>query len=282
MSADWTQALRRAPRAALLTLVGIIATVNMFASFIIGSVQQDGMVIAATNLFGLNAAQLFALYGLWEIGQREPATAGADRFSRADGLVVSAAMVLSLFPWHVMALPAVLGLGIWCFFTSPIGSAERRAGVLMLAIGGSSLAARLLLHSVGDQVVSLDAQFVGWLAGVDVRDNVVDFRSVGQRSFILGMGCSSVHNMSQALLLWATVTQLLRITIDWTLALYAVLAMLGMFLVNAARLTAIAWFPQHFDSIHVGTIASLFSFASLIAAMAIIAVGILHAQRRPA
>lgn len=282
MGTQFWQVAASGTRAIWLTLVGIVAAVNMSSAYIIGTIQQAGFADAAMGLFGLNAALLFALYGLWEIGQSEAANDGAAPLTRADTAVLALALLLSLIPWNAAALLAVLGLGLWCVATGEDRSAERRAGLIMLAIGGSTLVARLLLHSMGDQVVSLDAQFVGWLAGVEVRDNVVDFHEAGERSFIIGLGCSSVHNMSQALLLWATVTQLFRLRIDPMLAMYAVLAMLGMFLVNAARLTAIAWYPQHFISIHEGTIAELFALASLIVASVIIAAGTLHAHHRQA
>jgi exosortase/archaeosortase family protein len=282
MTAALSPAGARVPRAVGLTLAGIVAAVNMNAAYIIGSVQLHGLAIAATNLFGLNAAMLFALYGLWEIGQKDTGNAAAAPVSRSDMLVIAAALGLSLIPWNAASLVALLGLALWCIFTGATETAERRAGLIMLAMGGSILIARLLLNSVGDRVVNLDAQFVGWLAGVAVEDNVVDFRNFGARSFIIGLGCSSVHNMSQAVLLWATATQLLRLKIDAPLVLFALLAMAGMFLVNAARLTAIAWYPQHFDTIHQGWIAELFGLISLIVAALIIAAGALHAHRRQA
>lgn len=269
-----------APRAIWLTLGGIVAAVNMNAYHIVGGVQLHGLAMAAANLFGLNAAFLFALYGLWEIGQKEGARADAAPLARSDMAVIGAAFALSLVPWNAASLVALHGIGSWCVITGTRGSAERRAGLIMLATGGSVLAARLLLNSVGDSVVTLDAQIVAWVAGVPVHDNVVDFRNSGGRSFIIGLGCSSVHNMSQALLLWATATQLLRLRIDAELVLFGLAAMASMFLVNVARLVAIAWYPQHFDTIHEGLIAEIFGLVCLILAALIIGGGALHAHRR--
>lgn len=270
------------PRALWLGFAGIVAAINVHAGLIIGSVQADGVLVAASNLFGLNAVLLFALYGLWTIGHEGARATDAPDLSRGDMLVIGLALALSLVPWNVLALPALLLLALWSLHCGAPGSAERRAGVIMLALAGSIITARLLLNSVGDTVVILDAHFVGWLAGVPVRDNVVDFQGSEGRSFVIGPACSSVHNMSQAVLLWATVTQLLRLRIDAPLAAFGLLAMAGVFMVNALRLTAIAWFPQHFDEIHVGSIAGLFGLASLIVAALIVAAGALDAHRRQA
>ncbi len=274
--------LASAPRAVWLTLAAIVAAVNLHATYIIGSVQSYGWVVAFSNLFGLSAILLFALYGLWTIGQEDSAAGTQRRLSRADAVVLGVALLASLIPWHIAAFAALVLLAGWCWITSVTGSVERRAAVIMLAIAGSIAIGRILLHSVGDNVVSLDAQFVGWLAGVPVRGNVVDFASTGAStpSFIVGLPCSSVHNMSQAVLLWATVTQLLRQKIDAALVGFAVMAMLGLFLVNAVRLAAMAWYPAHFETIHNGIIGELFGLASLIVAALIVAAGALHAHRR--
>lgn len=269
-------------RALWLGFAGIVAAINVHAGLIIGSVQADGVLVAAGNLFGLNAVLLFALFGLWTIGHEGARAPDAPGLSRADMGVIALALALALVPWNVLALPALLLLALWSLRVGTPASAEWRAGVIMLALAGSIITARLLLNSVGDTVVILDAHFVGWLAGVPVRDNVVAFHGFGDRSFIIGPACSSVHNMSHAVLLWATVTQLLRLRIDGPLAAFGILAMAGVFMVNALRLTAIAWYPQHFDEIHAGTIASLFGLASLIVAALIVAAGALHAHRRQA
>lgn len=270
------------PRATWLTLVGIVAALNAHASPIIGSVQLNGLGAAAINLFGLNAALLFALFGLWDIGQQEAARDDAATLSRRDLLPLGTVLILALVPWNAAAIAGLSMLAVWSLSVGAPGSAERRAGLIMLAIAGSMVVANVLLHSVGDKVLGLDAQFVGWLAGVPVDRNIVNFRDQGQGAFLIGLGCSSVHNMSQAVLLWTAVTQMLRLRIDLTLAAFALLAMLGMFLVNAARLTAIAWYPEHFASIHDGAIAEIFSFISLIVAAIVIGAGVLHAHRRQA
>jgi exosortase/archaeosortase family protein len=270
------------PRALWLSFAAIVATINVHAGLVIGSVQADGLLVAAGNLFGLNAVLLFALYGLWTIGNEGARGPEAGDLTRANMLVLALALALTLVPWNVAALPGLLLLSLWSLRVGTAGSAEWRAGLIMLALAGSMITARLLLNSVGDKVLILDAQFVAWLAGVPVQGNVVDFQGSEGGSFIIGPACSSVHNMSHAVLLWATVTQLLRLRIDAMLAAFALLAMAGMFLVNALRLTAIAWYPQHFDEIHVGTIASLFGLASLLVAALIVAAGALHAHHRQA
>jgi exosortase/archaeosortase family protein len=270
------------PRAPWIGFAAILAVINVHAGLVIGSVQADGMLVAASNLFDLNAVQLFALYGLWTIGQEGARRPDAPGLTRSDMLVVALALTLTLVPWNVAALPALLLLSLWSLRVGTAGSAEQRGGLIMLALAGSTIIARLLLNSVGDKVLILDAQFVGWLAGVPVQGNIVDFQGFEGRSFIIAAGCSSVHNMSQAVLLWATVTQLLRLRIDAMLVGFGLLAMAGMFLVNAVRLTVIAWYPQHFDELHVGTMASLFGLASLIVAALIVAAGALHAHHRQA
>ncbi len=261
-------------------MVGALATINVHAVFFIGSVQSVGWVEASLGLFGFSAILWFALYAIVTTGHDIDSAMPPRPLGRGDAVILSVALILIVLPWHFLALPAMLLVAGWSITTAPVGAPERRAGVILLTLGGSIVVARVLLNGFGDSIVAFDAQFVGWLAGVPVNHNMVDFAVAGERSFIIGPPCSSVHNMSLAAVLWASVVQLLRIRTDVRLFGFCVLAMIGMFLVNAIRLVAIAWYPDHFDSIHSGTIGSWFGIASLIVAGTVVLCGVIDAHRR--
>lgn len=78
-------------------------------------------------------------------------------------------------------------------------------------------------------------QFVAALAGTNANGNLVMFAD-GTKPILVGYPCSSMHNMTAAIMLWAAVTQLLRIPVGpHSLAICAV-AMAGNVLVNGMRL----------------------------------------------
>lgn len=272
------RSLWRDHRSLPLALVGALATVNVHASRIAGTVAADGWPTAAMGLFGVSAITWCAIVAMLLIAH-EDGPMPPEPLSLADGVTMASALLLILFPWHAASLLALLLLGGWTYWRSPTGSRARRIAVIMLALGGSIAIGRLLLNSVGSTIVNIDAHFVAWLAGVPVRGNVVDFAAEQGGTFIVGVSCSSVQNMSLATVLWATAVQLFDLRTDWRLITTCIAAMAGLFLVNAARLTTIAWYPRHFDTIHNGDVAAMFGFAGLVVAAVIVGIGIWRAPR---
>jgi len=89
-----------------------------------------------------------------------------------------------------------------------------------------------------------------------------------------------VHNISLAIVLWATAGALFSLRIDRRYVLVA-FAMVGwMFALNIARLVAVGLLPAHFDFLHVGAGAALFGWAGLIGAATIAARGVISAVAR--
>jgi len=96
---------------------------------------------------------------------------------------------------------------------------------------------------------------------------------------VIYAGCSSFHNMTLVGLLFAVVTQTVGLRLTRSMWLLAGAMAVAIIALNAARLTAIAIFPQHYEFLHTGLAGQLIGFTGLILAGAIILFGALRSMK---
>ncbi len=110
-----------------------------------------------------------------------------------------------------------------------------------------------------------------------VQGNIVSF--VDGRSFMIAPGCSSLHGLSLAVILWTVAVMWFDLQLNRRLWLSLLLAMLATIMVNGLRLTVIAFNPADFDYWHVGDGAALFGWAALLVVSVVVYSG-LRVERR--
>lgn len=215
----------------------------------------------------------FALFAALRIAI-EP---GAAEWRRGDSLVLAGAALCAAFPAAWSAAAGLVALGVYLAATARDRRSSRIALVL-LALSGPLLWGRMVLSAFSPVLLAIDGHLVGLLAGTGAQGNLVGF--VGGGHFVIGGPCSSVHNMSLALLLWTCVVALLNLQIDRRLLLAGGAAIVAMFVLNVVRLVAIAVFPAHFELLHVGAGAVAFGWIGLLVAGLIIGIGAYDALAR--
>jgi exosortase/archaeosortase family protein len=265
-----------ADRTLLIALAAGVATINGSWTNIENSFAAGGLSGLLVDTGGISAVVWFALYAVIAIAREE---AGAmPPFRWTDAVVVAMLILASLIPTPLPASFAVLLAGSY-LLVLPATHAERRIGTILLALTGTLIWGKLLLEVIAPTLLlRFDTQLVGQLSGTPAIGNTVGF--VGGGHFIVAPGCSSLHNMSLALLMWVTVVQLLDLRLSRRVVAGGVLAVLAMLLVNAVRLTTMARLPTYFDMLHTGIGAQLFGWASLILSGIAVAFGVLGATRR--
>jgi hypothetical protein len=128
-------------------------------------------------------------------------------------------------------------------------------------------------------ILSFDAHIVGAVIGSSVDGNVFYTAGAGRR-FVIGDLCSSVHNISLAIVLWTTAAMLFQIRLDRGYFAIGFAMAAFMFALNIARLATIGLFPAYFTFLHFGTGAALFGWAGLIGAAVLAGWGVLSAAER--
>jgi exosortase/archaeosortase family protein len=216
------------------------------------------------------------MFAAWKIG-------GEDDRPLRGGLdlpVLGLVALLSFLPISYAAQAGLLICACYLLATADRrNDVERRTAFVLLALTGPLIWGRLLLRLFETPILALDARLVGTAIGSTVQGNMVRFAD-GSGRLIIGDPCSSVHNMSLAIVLWTTAAMLFRIRIDRAYILVGVAMAALMFALNIVRLSVLGLFPAHFDYLHGGGGAVLFGWAGLIGAALLAGMGILGASAR--
>jgi len=262
-------------RASAFACAGVIAALNAQAGQIINILRYQSLAISAADLGGISAIVWLAMFAAIKIGFEDE----SRPVGRADTVVLLAVVTLAIVPISFAAQGGLLLCGLYLFATSTSATPPRRIAVILIALTGPLIWGRLLLHVFAAPILALDARLVGALLGTAVDGNTVRFANE-QGRLLVGTPCSSVHNMSLAIILWVTAAALFGLRADKKYVLIGI-AMIGwMFALNIARLVTIGLFPARFDFLHVGAGAALFGWAGLIGAGCLAAIGVVGAASR--
>lgn len=252
---------------------GVLAALNAQANQLIAALTYLRLINAILSAAGISVLIWAAMLAAWKIGaeDRNPLS------SKTDVAVLATILALAFLPLTYAPKVGLLLCAGYMLATARRSDSQRRAALVLLALTGPLIWGRLILHTFERQILALDAHIVGAAIGSHVNDNVVQFASGGNQFLIAGE-CSSVHNISLAILLWTTAAMLFRIRIDRSYILVGVAMAALMFTLNIIRLSAIGLFPTHFDYLHYGGGADLFAWAGLIGAGLLAGLGVLRAS----
>lgn len=259
-------------RGNVFAAAGILAALNAQADQILSAFRIQPAADAIVGLTGVSAIIWAAMAASWKIGTESRQPACTSR----DVAVLIVVVLLCFVPISYSAQLALVLCAAYLLLASEAGGAERRTALVLLALTGPLIWGRLLLHTFELPILALDAHLISTAVGTPVDGNVVSFAGAPGH-FIIGTGCSSVHNMSLAIVLWTTAAMLFRVPISRSYIIVGMGMVALMFGLNILRLSAMAVFPAQFDTIHTGVGAVLFSWATLIAAGALASLGVLRA-----
>lgn len=264
------------PRGSAFAAAGVLAALNAQADQIIADLTWQPPLVALLNLGGVSAIVWAAMAAAMKISGEKP----RPLQSRLDVVILTIVIVMSFIPVSYFAPAGLLLCAIYMLGSGSRGfDPEHRAALVLLALTGPLIWGRLLLGLFQAPVLALDAHLVGAAIRSNVQGNVVRFPD-GSGQFIIENPCSSVHNISLAILLWTTAAMLFNTRFDRRYLLVGVAAAAFMFVLNIVRLSIMGLFPTYFDLLHEGSGAVLFSWAGLIGAVLVIGLGTVDAAAR--
>jgi len=161
-------------------------------------------------------------------------------------LVVLILVALPIFPLSWVGV-TVLSLYILLFANN---NRERvRGALILLAMTAPMLWSRLLFQIFAKPILDIDASLVSLLLGTPRTGNMVGFLD-GSGYMIVLPACSSLANMSLALLCWVTITQWFGHR--WTAkdVLWAGFACASVIAVNVTRISLMGFSHRHYELIH--------------------------------
>jgi hypothetical protein len=157
-------------------------------------------------------------------------------------------IVLVILPIGPLSWLAVTALSLYIIFSTNVAS-SRRGAFILLATTVPMLWSRLLFRFFANLILQIDASLVGWLLGTHRTGDIVDFAD-GSGVLVILPGCSSLANVSLAILCWVTVSELAghkRSAFDLFWCLTACVSVIA---VNVTRIGLMGLSQWHYAIIH--------------------------------
>jgi hypothetical protein len=192
-----------------------------------------------------------------------------------DRTVALGAVLMFLAPVAPLSWLALTGLAIYFLWISQPGSYPHRGGWIILAMTVPIFWSRVVFSLLSDYILAFDAILVSWIVGTERTGNVIEF-SDGSGYLWIATGCSSIANVSLAVLCWALFTQVFYREQPLRKAWWAVATSAAVVAINVTRLSLIDLYQQHYNLLHGPVGATVVNWLTFAAIISICAFGVRH------
>ena len=262
-------------RSLLVAALAIIGAANAVIRPVTVAVEQQGLLSAAVNGFGVNLAVWLALAlaiaGI--VSRRGPP------LERRDLVVAAVVLGVLMVPsssasWLVLAL-----LAAWIGLDRGLSAAQRAGVVVLFVVAIREPLLTSLIHLFNTQLLALDAILTSLALSPFVEGARADGNMVvaddGVRLVVLS-SCSSLANLSFAMLFWFSITRTLMTRITPT-AWRAGIA-IGLLVVaqNVGRLAVMASSGERYDYLHGDSGRPLLEAGMLVSVILLTLWGVRH------
>jgi hypothetical protein len=239
-----TSGLGAISRSDFFVVLYILGCANGLLGRMIQSFQFSDWEGALTGA-DINAIMLLACF----TGISLVATKSAEQLVPRDLAVALIYLVLVSLPIFPLSWVAVTVLSLYILLFANTNAERVRGALILLAMTAPMLWSRLLFQIFAKPILNIDAALVAMLLGTDRTGNMVGFLD-GSGYMIVLPACSSLANMSLALLCWVTITQ--WVGHRWTVrdVLWAGLACASVIAVNVTRISLMGLNHRNYELIH--------------------------------
>lgn len=192
---------RSVPRNELFAALLVIGSLNGAAGRAIYRLTTESWP-TIWLLLELNAVVFLAALTAIDHLYRMPATAPGRR----DLAIATMTLALIVFPSSPASWLGLTIMGLYLAATGAPGSRQRRGGWIVAALTMPMLWSRVLMSVLGDFILRLDAAAVSLVLTTERNGNAIAFAD-GWGYFWIAPECSSLGNVSLAILAWVAVTQ---------------------------------------------------------------------------
>ena len=253
------EALRNSmPRDEFFAALALLGCANGIGASAIQSVNSVGWIASFLNTFGISAIVWIAVF----LAIADLLRDKTDRIRSEDLIVGAGFLLLVMVPLGQASWVAQTGLGIYLFIAKG-SSSRRRAAILLVAITVPMLWARLLFNLFANLLLEFDASLVAFVLGTTRSGAIVSLLN-GPGYLAIFPACSSVANISLALLCWVTISVSVGHKQSIKDIFWCALICMSVLAVNITRLSLMGLSIWHFENIHSSTgdmIANLTMFA---------------------
>jgi hypothetical protein len=256
-----TQAFRRGEFFAGLFLLGFS---NGIFERIMQAIAQGTIASAILDTFGISIlvwVACFIAVSLLLRQRPEPVT-------RNDLILGLGIIAAALAPSANVSWIALTGLGLYGLRCFEVGAPARRAAFVILAVTVPMFWSRLVFAMLSDLILQADAILVSLMVGTERVGNTIGFADNSGYLYILPP-CSSLANVSLAVLGWALFTQALARRPSLKDVWWCLAACSAVILINVTRIALMGLHSEQFELLHGAVGASVASFLGLAAIVGI-------------
>ncbi len=222
-----------------------LASANGLGSRMIEIVREIGWSGAMLSTFEISSVVWISCFAGLTMVMREK----GNEIQRLDLVVGAVLVVLIILPIGGLSWLAVSLLSLYiATFADPLSSL-RRGAMILLAASVPMLWSRLLFRYFANFILQIDASLVSLMLGTPRSGNLVRFVDDSGTLAIVPY-CSSLHNVSLAILTWVAINQWLGrrwSSADWQ---WIGLAAVAVVAVNVTRMSLMALSTSYYHAIH--------------------------------
>jgi len=266
-SSNIGQAVRRGEFFAGLFILGFS---NGIFERITCAIEKGTIGNAILGTFGISVLVWVACFIAVSLLLRQP----PEPVTRNDLILAVAVIAAVLVPSAKASWIALTGLGFYGLRCFEAGAPARRAAFVILAVTVPMFWSRLVFAMLSDLILQADAILVSLIIGTQRVGNTVGFADNSGYLFILP-ACSSLADVSLAVLGWALFTQGLTRRSSLKDVWWCLAACFAVIVINVTRIALIGLHPEHFELIH-GAIGA--DVASVLALVAIVGINLIRVR----
>lgn len=236
---------------------------------IVDGIKRDGIFFSLINTFEISAIVWGAIfigihYALQGAATRIPL---AERFALVG---IAIACFIPLGPGRWVILSALSILMIW---REPALDPLSRASWIFLAVSVPMFWSKRLFNVFAEFFLSLDAMFVSSITQTARVSNLVAMPK-GSGFLEIAPRCSSMANVSLAILCWVIFTQTAKLRWQPRNLLWCAAACGSVVMINVTRISLIGFFPDKYELLHGAVGSTVASWLTVAAVMTICYYGV--------
>jgi hypothetical protein len=258
-------------RSELFASLYIIACANGLMARIMQSIHTRGWFDAAVAMFDISIIVLAACF----VGVSLVFVDRGGEVQKTDLILSAPFLLLIALPIGAASWLAVTVLSLYVLIYGQPSDSLRRGAIVLLAVTVPMLWSRLVFNLFAKFILEIDATLVGWLLGTGRTENVVEFAD-HSGSLAIFPACSSLANVSLALLCWVTVSQFVRHKWRPQDIFWCLLACFSVVAVNVLRISLMGVSGSFYLMLHSPTAEVLLSTVMLGLVISISLAGIRH------
>jgi exosortase/archaeosortase family protein len=233
-------------RAELFAAVLVGAVCNALLPTIVNGISVDGAVYGVLNTFEISVIVWVGTF----IGIRYALQIPDGRIDRWDIAVICGALIGCLLPLGPFTWVLLSGLALYLILGAKQQlSPQAHAGWIMLAVTVPMFWSKRVFNLFSDFFLSADAMLVSSITQTERTSNLVAMPG-GSGFLQIAAPCSSMANLSLAMLCWVLFTQTSGLRWRPRNFVWCLIACLAVVAINVTRITLIGFFPHSFDLLH--------------------------------